>query len=79
MRHLTMLFAVAALAGATACADGAAVVEAPGASVPAVQEAAPTEIISLDDVSKSQSGSVWQRVANTEITVTYDRPVARGR
>ena len=36
-------------------------------------------IIPLDDVQASQSGSVSQQVANTEITVTYDRPVARGR
>lgn len=44
--------------------------EAAGAALP---------IIALDDVKPSQSGSVWQQVANTEITVTYDRPVARGR
>ena len=37
------------------------------------------EILSLDDVKASQSGSVWQEIANTSITVTYDRPVARGR
>ena len=36
-------------------------------------------IIPLDDVQKSQSGSVFQRVANTDIEVVYDRPVARGR
>jgi len=36
-------------------------------------------IIPLDDVLKSQSGSVFQRVANTDIAVVYDRPVARGR
>ena len=36
-------------------------------------------IIPLDDVLKSQSGSVFQRVANTDIEVVYDRPVARGR
>ena len=30
-------------------------------------------------VKASQSGSVSQTVANTEIVVTYDRPVARGR
>ena len=35
-------------------------------------------IIPLDDVLKSQSGSVFQRVANTDIEVVYDRPVARG-
>jgi hypothetical protein len=40
---------------------------------------ASTEIIPLDDVRKSQAAAVSQRVANTEITVTYSRPVARGR
>ena len=41
--------------------------------------AAPLEIIPLDKVRKSQAAAVSQRVANTEITVTYSRPVARGR
>ena len=36
-------------------------------------------VIPLDEVKPSQSGSVSQTVANTEITITYDRPVARGR
>lgn len=46
------------------------------------KEAAPaqsTEIIPLDQVAKSQAATVSQRVANTEITITYSRPVARGR
>ncbi len=38
-----------------------------------------TEIIPLADVRKSQAAAVSQRVANTEITMTYSRPVARGR
>jgi hypothetical protein len=38
-----------------------------------------TEIIPLEEVSKSQAAAVSQRIANTEITVTYSRPVARGR
>ncbi len=41
--------------------------------------ASPTEIIPLDKVSKSQAAAVSQRIANTEITMTYSRPVARGR
>ena len=41
--------------------------------------AAPAEIIPLDEVRKSQAAAVSQRIANTEITVTYSRPVARGR
>jgi hypothetical protein len=40
---------------------------------------APLEIVPLDEVRKSQAAAVAQRVANTEITVTYSRPVARGR
>jgi len=38
-----------------------------------------TEIIPLDQVAKSQAATVSQRVANTDITITYSRPVARGR
>jgi hypothetical protein len=45
----------------------------------AAGSAAPTEIIPLEKVQKSQAAAVAQRVANTEITVTYSRPVARGR
>jgi len=37
------------------------------------------EVIPLDQVSKSQAAAVAQRIATTEITVTYSRPVARGR
>ena len=45
----------------------------------ATPSAATTEIIPLDKVSKSQAAAVSQRIANTEITLTYSRPVARGR
>lgn len=38
-----------------------------------------SEIVPIEKVAKSQAGAVAQRVANTEITVTYSRPVARGR
>ncbi len=38
-----------------------------------------TTILPLDEVRKSQAASVSQRVANTDIAVTYSRPVARGR
>ena len=51
--------------------------ERPGAR--AVQSSGDLSIIAPDDVQKSQSGSVFQRVANTDIEVVYDRPVARGR
>jgi hypothetical protein len=38
-----------------------------------------TEVLPLDQVAKSQAAAVSQRVANTDITITYSRPVARGR
>lgn len=41
--------------------------------------AADAEILPLEEVRKSQAAAVSQRVANTEITITYSRPVARGR
>lgn len=37
------------------------------------------EIIPLDKVVKSQPAVVSQTIANTEITIEYSRPVARGR
>lgn len=46
-------------------------------AAPASGQALP--IMPLAEVAKSQAGAVSQRVANTEITVTYSRPVARGR
>ncbi|HCQ98181.1 MAG TPA: hypothetical protein DIU48_02085 [Acidobacteria bacterium] len=52
--------------------------ERPGARD--VQASADTlPVIPRDEVQKSQSGAVFQRVANTDIEVVYDRPVARGR
>ena len=42
-------------------------------------EAIEPEIIPLEDVQASQSGSVSQTITTTQITITYDRPVARGR
>jgi hypothetical protein len=40
---------------------------------------APAEVMPIEKVSKSQPAAVSQRIANTEITITYSRPVARGR
>ena len=37
------------------------------------------EIIPLDRVVKSQRGTVTQKIANTDISIDYGRPVARGR
>ena len=68
---LGLVAALAACGGGTErSGGGAAGPDAAAADLP---------ILALDDVKPSQSGSVWQEVANTEITVTYDRPVARGR
>ena len=52
---------------------------APPLDQSAVPSTPPTAIIPLEDVRKSQAAAVAQRVANTDITVTYSRPVARGR
>ena len=38
-----------------------------------------SDIMPMDAVSKSQAAAVSQRIANTDITLTYSRPVARGR
>ncbi len=46
-----------------------------GATVLAQQD----DIIPLDRVVRSQRGAVSQKIANTDITITYGRPVARGR
>jgi len=42
-------------------------------------EAVELAVIPLEDVAASQSASVSQTIATTQITITYDRPVARGR
>ena len=79
MRRLLVLLS-AALALMAACQGGAApeTQDAPAAVEPSAA-GAELPIIPLDEVQASQSSSVSQTVANTEITVTYDRPVARGR
>jgi hypothetical protein len=43
------------------------------------QTSGPLEIIPSEKVPRSQAAAVSQRIANTEITITYSRPVARGR
>ena len=40
---------------------------------------AATRWVSAQAVRKSQHGSVTQRVANTDVTIVYNRPLARGR
>jgi hypothetical protein len=54
------------------------IVPAAPAAVPQ-PEAIKPEIVPLEDVQASQSGSVSQTIATTRITIIYDRPVACGR
>jgi hypothetical protein len=51
----------------------------PPVSAPISPSVSTADILPLDQVRKSQPGAVAQRVATTEITITYSRPVARGR
>ena len=64
-----------------ACGGGGVAEEVEPAAQSAVSQPAAVEpeIIPLEDVQASQSGSVSQTIATTQITITYDRPVARGR
>ena len=75
-RHANVLGLIAALAMA-GCGGGGE--SAAGAETDAAADAGALPIMALEDVKPSQSGLVWQEVANTQIEVTYDRPVARGR
>ncbi len=77
-RHVQMLGAAAALVIA-GCAGGDGGESAAGAGDDAAADGNALPIMALEDVKPSQSGLVWQEVANTQIEVTYDRPVARGR
>ena len=49
-----------------------------GTSAPAPVRSS-SDTLATDSVRKSQAGAISQRVADTEIVVTYSRPVARGR
>ena len=51
----------------------------PPVTAPIAPSVTSADILPLDQVRKSQPGAVAQRVATTEITITYSRPVARGR
>ncbi len=77
-RHVQVLWLAAALAFA-GCGGGGSSESAAGAEGDAATDGNVLPILALDDVKASQSGLVWQEVANTQIEVTYDRPVARGR
>jgi hypothetical protein len=78
MRLLSIVVLVAVAASACRRDPGRDVRPASLSLSPAGNETS-DEIIPLDKVSKSQAAAVLQRVANTEITVTYSRPAARGR
>ena len=77
-RHVQVLGLIAALAIA-GCGGGGGGESAAGAEGDAAVGGNALPILALDDVKPSQSGLVWQELANTQIEVTYDRPVARGR
>ena len=81
LNRLVVLSAVV-LGESLACAGGEGVAEeaAPSAEEIVSQSEPPElQIIPLDEVKASQSGFVAQTVATTQIEITYDRPVARGR
>ena len=86
MNRTPTLLAALPLVWLTACGGGTT---GPAPSTQAIDDRAGARgvaadpsalpIIPPDEVQKSQSGAVFQRVANTDIEVVYDRPVARGR
>jgi len=79
MKRLPASFALALLCVLVACRAEPGREVKPVAASPANVTDISEEVIPLDQVSKSQAAAVGQRVATTEITVTYSRPVARGR
>lgn len=74
--RIAAMWCVLALAG---CQRDVARDLGPPAATFASQAQKANDTIPLGDVAKSQAGVVAQRVANTDITITYNRPVARGR
>ena len=78
IRLTTLSVSAAVVLAACGSGDGNAEEVAAQAAVPEFEAVEP-EIIPLEDVQASQSGSVSQTIATTQITITYDRPVARGR
>ena len=53
--------------------------EPAGAVAEVEPQAAQRDIIPLEEVKKSQHATVTQTIASTEISIVYNRPVARGR
>ena len=76
-RTLVIAVIILPLCLLAACQGEQATVQPVEAPLPS--GAASSEIMPIEKVAKSQAGAVAQRVANTEITITYSRPVARGR
>ena len=75
--HRTMLVVTALLC--MSCQDSV-IDEGPAKEMPLVSSNSDdVPIIPLDEVKPSQSGSVSQAIADTDVVITYDRPVARGR
>jgi len=79
MKRVHLGFTLALLGCLVACRADPDQNVRPIAASPANVTDISQEVIPLDQVSKSQAAVVGQRVATTEITVTYSRPVARGR
>jgi hypothetical protein len=77
-RQCAGLLGLFAMSAACTADPGRDVVRMGVPGVDAVADA-DTTTIPLDAVRKSQAASVSQRVANTDIAITYSRPVARGR
>ena len=76
---LNMTLVLVALSTSSACRRVPGQDVRPMVASPANVTDISREVIPLDEVSKSQAAVVGQRIATTEITVTYSRPVARGR
>lgn len=81
MRHVQSAAVVAAIAMVVACQRDPGRDVKPMADPLAGAGAAESghAIIRIEDVRKSQAAAVSQRIANTDVTILYSRPVARGR
>lgn len=79
MTRIHFAYVVIALTAAAGCRRAPGNDVKPVLAAPANITDVSQEIIPLDQVSKSQPAAIGQRIATTEITVTYSRPVARGR
>ena len=78
MNRLDAGFALALLCFVVACRADPGLSVRPMAASPANVTDISEEVIPLDQVSKSQAAVIGQRVATTEITVTYHANTERG-